>query len=286
MRRHMYSTVLVATLLAIVVPATSAQAQIGRLKRIGADMVKDAAGVPASPKAAAANDITVTPERLAAIIAVLEPRISAARTEHEARAAEKEFETWTRTFNSCVENAAKGVTIPSSEGMEASIEITGRMNPLLERMGKYAAAQDKRPLEYVQDSLRVLSAQSQIAMFGATKCGKPRYTPTPILEAKIARESRKNTVVDESGVRWDLDVPADKRAGMTHYQFGVIRERMALWGLMQQGVLQPDRAGKLGVFTDAERAALTARNSEIDILTTLFRSGALRWTNWGDITAW
>jgi hypothetical protein len=243
--------------------------------------------VPDAPvKNTQARDIAITPERLDAVIAALTTVADNALVESKARAVEKEFETWSSTFTKCVENAARSGSGMTSEGMEASGRYTAKMAPLLERMGKLATSSDKRAYEYVQDTLRVLGSESQLAMFGVTTCGKVRYAPSALLDAKAARAARTNTVVDESGVRWDINVPANKRAGMSHYQFGMVRERMALWSLIQAGAIPADKAGKDGVFTDAERSALTARNADIAKLAPMFRDGTMRWTNWGDITSW
>lgn len=285
MRRRIPTIVPVAALIAALLPVP-ADAQIGRIKRIGADIVKDAAGVPATPEKKAARDIAITAERLDAVLVALAPRVEAARVEHEAKAVEKEFDAWTKTFNSCVENTAKANGAPSMDGMQKAGEISGQMAPKMERLSKVVASNDKRALEYLQDTLRVLGSESQMHMFGATKCGKVRYTPTALIEARVARAKNTNTVVDESGIRWDIDVPASKRAGMSHYQFGMVRERMALWALIQDGAIPADKGGKDAVFSDAERAALTARSADISKLAPLFRDGSMRWTNWGDITAW
>jgi hypothetical protein len=287
MRRRIRYTALVAALVATTIPAQTADAQLGRLKKIGADIAKDAAGVPAvEQKKTASRDIVITAERLDAVLLALAPRIEAAKVEHDAKAASKEFETWQTTFNTCVETTAKANGMPSAEGLEAANKITMKMAPLMERMGKLAAGNDKRAYEYIQDTLRVLGSESQQLMFNAGRCGKVRYTPTAIIEQKVAAASRRNTVVDESGIRWDIEVPADKRAGMSHYQFGMVRERMALYALIQEGVIPADKAGKDGVFSDAEKSALSARSADLKALAPLFKTGSMRWTSWGDITSW
>ena len=284
MRRRIHHTVIIAALLTAA-PAV-AHAQIGRLRKIGADVARDAAGVPKVEPVKTGNDITITPERLDAVVTFLGSRLERYRIEQEARVAAKEFETWQRTFVECIENAAKGVTIPSSEGMEAANQLTAKMAPLMERMSAHISANNKLALEYVQDTLRVLGSEQQQLMFGATRCGKARYTPKAIIESRVARASNPNVQVDESGSHLGIDVPANRRGGMSHYQFGMVRERMALWALMQDGVVQAEKAGKSGIFSDAERAALAARSSDIKALAPLFRDGTIRWTNWGDITSW
>ena len=55
---------------------------------------------------------------------------------------------------------------------------------------------------------------------------------------------------------------------------------------IQAGAIPADKAGKDGVFTDAERGALNARNTDIAKLAPMFKDGTMRWTNWGDITSW
>ena len=158
MTHTMRHLAIAAALLAAAMHSSTADAQIGRIKQLGKDIVKDAAGVPDSPvKNTAARDIAITPERLDAVIAALATVAENALVESKAKAVEKEFEAWNSTFNKCVENAAKSASM-TPEGMEASGKYTAKMSPLLERMGKLATSTDKRALEYVQDTLRVLDA--------------------------------------------------------------------------------------------------------------------------------
>jgi hypothetical protein len=67
-------------------------------------------------------------------------------------------------------------------------------------------------------------------------------------------------------------------AGMSATQFGLLRERIAVYLLTR---------GKEDPFTPAERSALDARLNELDKLTAYFRDGALEWSSWSDLReAW
>jgi hypothetical protein len=71
---------------------------------------------------------------------------------------------------------------------------------------------------------------------------------------------------------------------LTHYQYGVMRERIALWALQQADPTL--KTGKEGVFTAEEQAALEKNAGDIKKLTPFFKDGSMRWSTWGDVTRW
>lgn len=145
---------------------------------------------------------------------------------------------------------------------------------MLERYS--AISQDpskKREMLMLQDSMTVLSVQGQVALVGG-KCGTPVHRTLAIVDAEMAEE--------RTGDDGQLQVPAAQRAGMTTSQFGRIRERIALWALIQEGHAKPTE----GRFTDAESQALQVKASELKTLAPFFRDGSLSWTNWGDLKGW
>jgi hypothetical protein len=79
-------------------------------------------------------------------------------------------------------------------------------------------------------------------------------------------------------------IPAATRATFTKYQFALLRERIALFALSSADPTA--KVGKEGVFTDEERAALTARAAEIQKLTPYFKNGTLAWVGSGDLSKW
>ena len=95
--------VLLLTLLAA--SASPAAAQLGKLKKMGADAVKEAAAgkkPEAKDPTAARVDYTITEERLSSIITVLTPFAVSAQREADARAASAAYEAKYKAANECI----------------------------------------------------------------------------------------------------------------------------------------------------------------------------------------
>ena len=69
---------------------------------------------------------------------------------------------------------------------------------------------------------------------------------------------------------------------MSQQEFGMVRERAALWVLAQSN---PSLA-KGAKFTPDEESALGAKGPQLKKMGPLFESNALRWSTWGDLKRW
>ena len=269
-----------------------AQAQFGKLKDIGSRAAKEAAArkviEAAGGDASAAGGVgnangagssasasyDITPERLDAVLAVLSPMVETARSREASKQLVEAFTAKRTAFEECAATAAKRAMSVSPEGVQRSGEVTARMTPMIERYS--VISQDpsrKREMLMLQDSMTVLSVQSQMALVGAT-CGAPVYRTLAIVDAELAADQFSGTA--------HTSVPLEKQAGMTKTQFGRIRERIALWALIQEGHAKPGE----GRFTDAELQTLQPKASELRTLAPFFRDGSLSWTHWGDLKGW
>lgn len=269
---------------------SSAHAQFGKLKDLGARAAKEAAAkkvieaagmesatgssVGSSSSASARVTYDITAERLDAVLAALTPFVEDAKMRAAAKQQMDAFNAKRTAYEECAAASAKRAMTISPEGVERSAAFTAKMAPMLERYS--AISQDpskKREMLMLQDSMTVLSVQGQVALVGG-KCGTPVHRTLAIVDAEMAEE--------RTGDDGQLQVPAAQRAGMTTSQFGRIRERIALWALIQEGHAKPTE----GRFTDAESQALQVKASELKTLAPFFRDGSLSWTNWGDLKGW
>jgi hypothetical protein len=149
------------------------------------------------------------------------------------------------------------------------------------------ARKDAKAVIALRDSIQVLSATTQVIAMGG-RCAYPHQPPELIaLEASI----RGQAYVDGSEQPWlngqnakPLEPTPEARKAMTREEFGLLRERMALWAMAQS---DPELKKALeGKFTAEEIAALTAKSAELGRLGPLFKGGALGWVAWGDVSEW
>jgi hypothetical protein len=268
---------------------SAAQAQFGKLKDMGARAAKEAAarkvieaaggevssaGSSGSSSSSGRVSYDITAERLDAVLAAITPFVEEAKRRESAKQQVAAFEAKRKTYEDCATAAAKRTMAVTPENIQKSAEFTARTAPMLERYS--VISQDpskKREMLMLQDSMTVLSVQGQLVMVGG-KCGTPVYRTLAIVDAELAEE--------QSSGDGQIQVPAAQRAGMTTSQFGRIRERIALWALIQEGHAKPTE----GRFTDAESQALQVKASELKTLAPFFRDGSLSWTNWGDLKGW
>ncbi|MES2524529.1 MAG: hypothetical protein V4617_17655 [Gemmatimonadota bacterium] len=285
---------------ALVLTPADAQAQLGKLKKLGGDLVKeagrDAAGLPPKPADAGTSgsasssapkakvDYTVTPERLDAVIVALTPLVADAKREAAAQAVEKSFRAQREAWEKCVTLAGKNATTMSEAYLNNDGKETAKSAEAMNRLGKAMQTGDKRKVAYLQDTVGVYTMEMTAMMVGA-KCGKAMYTPAAMIEAQLARDSEPAGEVDESGrVRRDIVVPEAARKGLTKQQFGLLRERIAIYAI---ALLNGDGSeSSPSSFTDGERAALKARAGELKEMAPFFRDGHMRWATWGDVKSW
>ncbi len=281
----------VAVLLSAVM-AAPASAQLGKLKKIAGDAVKDAAkdaaGVKPDPKASAGStaarvDYAITDERASAILAVLAPLAADARREADARAANAAYSKKAQAFSDCVQKSATGATPDMAAMQSPKFEaLTARMSRYADRVSALATSSQYRTYIAYADSSAVSQMEYAALLMTGVKCGTPVYKPAAILDAEAALMAAARSGVAPKASGDELTVPASQRAGMTTGQFGRIREAMAIWLLQKSGDLPAD-AYK---FTEAEVAVLTAKEAQLAALAPLFKAGTMRWATWGDITSW
>lgn len=288
---------------ALVLCASPASAQLGKLKKLGADLAKDAAkekldGKKETPPAKTAEsaspssgsrstELVLNEDRVALVVASLQPLLADATARRELRTVTAQHEEKSKASRACLETAQMKASANPMSTMETLQKNEAQIDKLtkdVERLsGKLSAAvnaNDVRTRVYVTDSLTVMQVRMSMVVLGSN-C-PVHYTPSPILDAQIKSQSR--TVVSEDMDEGTFDPPAAAKENLSRYQFGLLRERIAIWALKQDD--PTFKAGKLGIFTPDEEAALQANAADIKKLTPLFKDGSLRWSTWGDLSQW
>jgi hypothetical protein len=310
MRFTMFASAVGATFV-LLSSATPAQAQLGRLKKIGAEAAKKAAdekltgkkesAAPASSSAAESSAGTTASEAAAAkattisyaltedhvslVLTALTPRLDAARNRQALVKARREFAVKDSVNKACFEKLSSGGIEPSammaaSKKNAVAIEkIDGQISGMQKRLNTASGSQDRRAMHYLQDSLNTLQMRSAALKMGST-CSAD-FRPPVLIEADIAANGMSGDYDPDQG---RFDPAASVKDKLTTTQFGRLRERVALWALLQEtpGL----KVGKDGVFTDEERTVLTAHGAEIKALTPYFRDNSMRWKDWGDVKEW
>jgi hypothetical protein len=279
-----------AMLAAISLAAPPASAQLGKLKKIGADAAKDAKDAVNGKKPDGADagggarvDYTITEERATAVIAALQGVADAARKEQALADAKTAYDAKVKTFTTCAEKVATSGVMPDGAAMtspkaQAMMTTMAQVN---ERAVRAQQANNYRSLVALQDSALVLQMLTSQMMFKSSCTGMP-YKPAILNDNEAAHMQAQMAGTDLPSVRSDLVVAPDKRAGMTTGQFGRIREAIAIWTLQKTGQL-PATAYK---FTEAEQAVLNGKAAQLAPLAPFFKSGTMTWISWGDIKAW
>ena len=292
-----------ALTMALVVPgallafAAPAQAQFGRLKKLGGEIAREAgreaAGLPpkktdSSPSSGSASkesaDYTITAERLDVVMTALAPLAEAARGEAAAKEVEAAFKAKRGKWEACITDAGKRMTAMSDAYLNGGAGPLGeRSAAAMQRMANAMQAGRKRETAFLQDTVGVITLEMSALMSGA-KCGPSVYTPAAVIEANLAREAESGGEIDESGRRvGQVVVPESARTGLTTRQFGMLRERIAMYAIALAG---DGSEASLKSFTDAERSALGARAAELRGIAPFFRDGLIRWSTWGDLKSW
>lgn len=300
-RLLMESWVLLVGVIALAT-AMPLEAQVsGRLKRLGKDALKNAAKdkvdgkdssatsasgatTPAKANASvAAVDFTITEERVSAVLVALGPAAERARSRMAANAERAPFEARREKFEACLKQNVDVEAIPSAANMTAAEKIGARNEALSKRVNKALADQDARAYTYAEDSARVGIQLGMATVYGATRtCGTPPYTPPALLEAAIAERTASTSGTSAT----DLQVADPALSLMTQTQFGMLRERIALFAMLKGGLVPDNKLGKEGVFTDAEVAVLEVHGAELVKLAPLFQGKALQWSGTADLRGW
>ncbi|WP_337169833.1 hypothetical protein [Gemmatimonas aurantiaca] len=289
--------------------AVPAHAQLGRLKKMGAEAAKKAAeekvtgkkdaasgtsGSDATSSAGEASGATaarttvsyvLSGDRIDLVLAALTPRVEDAEKRQAAKKIRREWAVKDSTNRACLEKQTRQGADPMAivaamEKNKAALErLQAQQIPLTKRLNEAASKQDMRTMRFVQDTLQTIQMRQAALSVGAS-CAFD-FTPPVLIEADLATNGMSGDHDADAG---SFDPPASVKAELTTVQFGRLRERIALWAMLQEtpGI----KVGKEGVFTEEEQAALTARAANIRKLTPLFRGNALRWSDWGDVKSW
>jgi hypothetical protein len=207
--------------------------------------------------------------------------------EAAAKAAQADYDKRRKTYDTCMEGQVKALSNspPSMAAMQNAANIADKTNGLTQRMT--TAQQNKRWAQYVatSDTLQIAALQQTLTLYGVqSKCGAPVYMP-PVLVAASADKMDRQSSGNYSEGDNQIVVPAAQRAGMTTYQFGMVRERAALWAL-QQTNNAPVGNNKHGVFTEEEQAVLEAQGAKLKKWAPIFKDSPSTWVSWGDIKNW
>ncbi|MBL0940070.1 MAG: hypothetical protein IBJ03_14340 [Gemmatimonadaceae bacterium] len=284
--------------------AAPAEAQLGKLKKMGGDLVKDAAkdkiegkkDTPAKPASGSASssssarstELVLNEDRVALIVASLQPMVADAARRRELRVVTAQHEQKTKASQACIQAAQAKMgaappmtTAANMQKNEATMDrYAKQIEGLSARMTAAVNANDVRKRIYTSDSLMVIQVKISLLVTGSN-CAV-EHTPAPILDEQIRSQSR--TEVSEDMDAGTFDPPAVAKENLTKYQFGLLRERIAIWALKQED--PTFKAGKPGIFTPEEEAALQANAADIKKLTPLFKDNSLRWSTWGDLSDW
>ena len=281
-------------------PVSNAQAQFGKLKKIGADAIRDKAkeklGGKETPEAAKSGavtegrkspavdskpvNMTLNASQLDLMLAALTPMATDAEKATLARRLLAEHTTKIKAAEKCMEvGQAAFMSGRASPNPTAAAKARARqLDKDVDRLSVVVlAATDSRASAFAQDSMTTMQMQSAVLEMGLA-CTFD-FTPPVAMESQV----------ETYGLSGDLpqsqsSVPAEAQRTFTKHQFALLRERIALFALLSA---DPSlKVGKEGVFTDEERAALTARMAELQKLQPYFKNGTLAWTGSGDLSKW
>ncbi len=266
----------IAMLIALMLPASSAEGQLlGRMQKAAKSRAADALGQRAKEPATDSASLTITAERLDQFLLVMKPVMARAERAREERAVRRTYEEASNVIaahNAGVETCAARVMeeerprlqrlasdpMGNQDVLQRLQGNDPRLGALTEAMLEAVAGGDQARISLLEDSMSVIKYRAIASVVPALgTCGVPRSRPpAPRVDDVRAPEA--------------LIVPPP---GMTRTQFGRLRERIALHVLTN---------GKDGTFTTGERAALDARERELQALLPFFRDGLLEWSQWGD----
>ncbi|MEO7997293.1 MAG: hypothetical protein ABI852_07600 [Gemmatimonadaceae bacterium] len=266
----------------------NASAQLGRLKKAAADAAKEKAGVKTdAPGTAASSNYVITADRLSAVMALMETSMAKAERVAAARAVEADYNKKKKAYESCAETQLQTVVgkIPPVDAIQKSSAITQQSSALGQRL--VAAQQAKKYREYIAmtDTMGISSMRSALVMFNLeAKCSAPPYMPAALVDAAADKMNRDNSG-SNGNTSGGTVVASDERAGMTTQQYGMVRERMALWALQQTNNAPADN-NKFGVFTADEHAVLEAQGAKLKKWAPIFKDQPNTWSTWGDLKSW
>jgi hypothetical protein len=289
-RATKYAFALAALSILLLSPRVT-QAQLGRLKKMGADAIRDAAKdklgtdkKDAATDAAKASSMPVLDDtRIGLVLASLAPQVKAAQIRADAAAASRAYQERAKTSEACIERATEAVTpmaIAASAKANAArlTALQNQTESMQRRLEKATQSNDIRARFYLQDSVTVIMQRSAILSIGAS-CTFD-FAPPAVIEEQILEA--QDAATDDA----DKALPDERvRGALSRFEYGILRERIALWALLQDTPALKG-LGKEGVFSADEQAALTSHAAEIRKLTPLFKSNAMIWKGWDDLRNW
>ncbi|WP_411282228.1 hypothetical protein [Gemmatimonas sp.] len=291
----------IAVLLAT--PFANAQAQFGKLKKIGADAIKDKAkekiagketpeaskpGTATEGSKSAAADskpvnMTLNASQLDLMLAALTPMASDAEKATQVRRLASAHTLRINAAKKCMENG-QAALMAGRTSPNLTVAAKARARQLekdADRLSAVVATSysdgNPRAGAFAQDSMGTM--QMQGAVLGMGLACTFDFTPPAVMESQVATYGMSGDLPESQS-----SVPAEARTTFTKYQFALLRERIALFALSSADATV--KVGKEGVFTDEEREALTARAAEIQKLQPYFKNGTLRWKGSGDLSKW
>lgn len=303
-RVHAFSRTLLAafvTLLLLALCASSAEAQLGKLKKMGASAIKDAAkeklgtdkkeavkGATEASSAAggASRDAmpTLDDDRIALVLASLMPQVKAAEERAAAAAVRTAYLEKKKASDACMDRAGKDfnpmtVSANAEKNATAINTLQKQIDAAQTRLNAAFSAGDLRRQVFLQDTVTVLTQRSAALTMGAPCTFE--FTPPPMILERYSQLQERQAGKADNG----FDPGEATREVLTRYQFGLLRERVALWALSQDDPALKG-LGKEGVFTAAEQTALAGHAAEIRKLTPLFKRDAMIWKTWDDLRDW
>ncbi len=293
----------VAITMLLATSVSTAQAQFSKLKKIGADAMKDKAKEKVAGKEApeatksgtsvvegksvAADskpvNMTLNASQLELMLAALTPMAADAEKATQARRLAAVHAQKNEAAKKCMESgqaalmAGRTPPAPTAATKARSRQLEKDAERLSAVLAASYADGNRRVGAFAQDSM--LTMQMQAAVLGMGLSCTFEFTPAAVMETQVATYGMSGDLPESQSA-----VPLEAHTTFTKYQFALLRERIALFALSSADPTL--KVGKEGVFTDEERAALTARMAEIQKLQPYFKNGSLAWKGSGDLAAW
>lgn len=289
---------------AVTATATPAHAQLGKLKKLGAEALEKATkektagktpetaksgSADAAPSTAKKANYTITTERLELVLASLEPLVTDAERMAAASRAEADYSAKRKAADACLERAQQMFNPMSmmTENPQRTAKldaISKQMDGVNKRSEAAMKRDDFRASIALRDTAMALAMSQAIITMGAN-CTYP-YLPVAMIDAQAAAQQKasaaRTSESSDGGEGGTFEpTPAAKEA-MTPQEFGMVRERAALWALSQTNPTLASGAK----FTPDEEAALGGKAAQLKKLGPLFASNSLRWSTWGDLRNW
>ena len=294
----------IAVLLAT--PLSNAQAQFGKLKKMGADAIKDKAKEKVAgkeaPEATATTSgtatggsktvaadskpvsMTLNASQLDLMLAALTPMAADAEQATQIRKLAAAHIQKNKAAEKCLNDAVTGTSTGRKVGRSPSAVEQARSGQLekdIERLSEVFAASlgngNRRVTAFSQDSMTTKQMQNTVLQMGLSCTFE--FTPAAVMETQVATWGMSGDLPDAPS-----SVPEQVRKTFSKYDFALLRERIALFALSSADPTA--KVGKQGVFSDEEKAALAARMPQIQKLQPFFKNGTLSWKGTSDLITW